>query len=588
MLKRLIPKLRRVDADALAILVVADKPSRVALDEALNGRAYARVTFCATIDEAATYLEESVYDAVLLSEVDDQSDLVDAVTILGEYASGAPIVVMTDDADEVLATEAIRAGAQDIVVHVDLDSRAIRRAVRFAVERQRFISNVESARGKVEREAETDPLTGLSNRNAFVERLSDAIEASRRHKETLAVLFMDLDRFKLINDSLGHPVGDDLLRSVADRVSSVLRGEDVFARFCGDEFALMIRRQVDPRAATFAAQRLLQRVRTVHNLSGRAVNISASAGIAIYPEHGTTPNELLRNADIAMYDAKGRGGDRAAFASSTLTAAVDERLAIEQRLWSGLDQGDFELHFQPVVNLAQGNIIGGEALLRWRDGPELVSAARMIPIAEETGLIVEIGRWVVWTAPAQLEEWHAVGLTDLSISVNVSPAQFFRGDIVATFRNALEAVDVPPEQVIVELTESAIAGELDFVASTLKELKKMGLTVAIDDFGTGHSSLSHLVMLPVDMLKIDRSFVSELPHNDGNAAIVDAVVTLSRRLNLRVIAEGIEDVEQLRFLQNVGCDAGQGFLFSPAISAEDFVRRAGDASAAGNVERAVA
>ena len=335
----------------------------------------------------------------------------------------------------------------------------------------------------------------------------------------------------------------------------------------------MIRGPVDPRAATFAAQRLLQRVRTVHNLSGRAVNISASAGIAIYPEHGTTPNELLRNADIAMYDAKGRGGDRAAFASSTLTAAVDERLAIEQRLWSGLDQGDFELHFQPVVNLAQGNIIGGsiiggEALLRWRDGPELVSAARMIPIAEETGLIVEIGRWVVWTALAQLEEWHAAGLTDLSVSVNVSPAQFFRGDIVATFRNALEAVDVPPEQVIVELTESAIAGELDF--------------------GAGHSSLSHLVMLPVDMLKIDRSFVSELPHNDGNAAIVDAVVTLSRRLNLRVIAEGIEDVEQLRFLQNVGCDVGQGFLFSPAISAEDFVRRAGDASAAGHVERAVA
>ncbi len=379
---------------------------------------------------------------------------------------------------------------------------------------------------------------------------------------------MDLDRFKLINDSLGHPVGDDLLRSVADRVSSVLRSEDVFARFGGDEFALMIRGPVDPRAATFAAQRLLQRVRTVHNLSGRAVNISASAGIAIYPEHGTTPNELLRNADIAMYDAKGRGGDRAAFASSTLTAAVDERLAIEQRLWSGLDQGDFELHFQPVVNLAQGNIIGGEALLRWRDGPELVSAARMIPIAEETGLIVEIGRWVVWTALAQLEEWHAAGLTDLSVSVNVSPAQFFRGDIVATFRNALEAVDVPPEQVIVELTESAIAGELDF--------------------GAGHSSLSHLVMLPVDMLKIDRSFVSELPHNDGNAAIVDAVVTLSRRLNLRVIAEGIEDVEQLRFLQNVGCDVGQGFLFSPAISAEDFVRRAGDASAAGHVERAVA
>lgn len=588
MLKRLIPKLRRVDTDALAILVVADEPSRVALDEALNGSAYARVTFCATIDEAATYLEETVFDAVLLSAVDDQSDLVDAVTILGEYASGAPIVVMADDADEALATEAIRAGAQDIVVHGDLDSRAIRRAVRLAVERQRFIRSVESARRKAEREAETDPLTGLNNRTAFVERLSDAIEASRRHKETLAVLFMDLDRFKLINDSLGHPVGDDLLRSVADRVRSVLRSEDVFARFGGDEFALMIRGPVDPRAATFAAQRLLQRVRTVHNLSGRAVNISASAGIAIYPEHGTTPTELLRNADIAMYDAKGRGGDRAAFASSTLTAAVDERLAIEQRLWSGLDQGDFELHFQPVVNLARGNIIGGEALLRWRDGPELVSAARMIPIAEETGLIVEIGRWVIWTALAQLEEWHAVGLTDLSVSVNVSPAQFFRGDIVGTFRNALDAVDVPPEQVIVELTESAIAGDLDFVASTLKELKKMGLTVAIDDFGTGHSSLSHLVMLPVDLLKIDRSFVSELPHNDGNAAIVDAVVTLSRRLNLRVIAEGIEEVEQLRFLQNVGCDAGQGFLFSPAVSADEFVRQALDASAAGHVERAVA
>ena len=212
-----------------------------------------------------------------------------------------------------------------------------------------------------------------------------------------------------------------------------------------------------------------------------------------------------------MYDAKGRGGDRAAFASSSLTAAVDERLAIEQRLWSGLDQGDFELHFQPVVDLGRGRITGGEALLRWRDGGELISAAQMIPIAEETGLIVEIGRWVVWSALAQLEEWRTAGLTDLTVSVNVSPAQFFRGDIVATFRNALEAVNVPPEQIVVELTESAISGDLEFVVSTLKELKAMGLTIAIDDFGTGHSSLSHLVALPVDVLKIDRTFVAGLP-----------------------------------------------------------------------------
>jgi diguanylate cyclase (GGDEF)-like protein len=569
MLKRLASGLRRVDDDALSILVVADEAERGALAEALTQRSYTRITYCVSIDEAANDLGESAYDAVLLTS-DAVDDVLRAVSTLGEYAAGAPVVLITHDDDERLATEAIRAGAQDIVMHAGLDARAIRRTVRLAVERQRFLQGVDDARRKAEREAETDPLTGLSNRTAFVERLTDAIGGATRRDDSLAVLFMDLDRFKLINDSLGHPVGDELLRSVADRISEVLRAEDIFARFGGDEFALLIRGPVDPRAATFAAQRLLQRVRTVHNLGGRAVNVSASVGIAVYPQHGSTPDELLRNADIAMYDAKGRGGDRAAFASSTLTAAVDARLAIEQRLWSGLDEGDFELYFQPVVDLAHGNISGGEALLRWRDGAEIVSAAQMIPIAEETGLIVEIGRWVVWSAIAQLERWHASGMTDLTVAVNVSPAQFFRGDIVATFRNALAAVDVPPDRVIVELTESAIAGDLEFVVETLNELKEMGLTVAIDDFGTGHSSLSHLVSLPVDMLKIDRSFVEQLPTNEGNAAIVDAIVTLARRLNLHVVAEGIEDVEQLRFLHELGCDAAQGYLFSPAISAEEF------------------
>jgi diguanylate cyclase (GGDEF)-like protein len=497
-------------------------------------------------------------------------DVLRAVSTLGEYAAGAPVVLITHDDDERMAIEAIRAGAQDIVMHAGLDARAIRRTVRLAVERQRFLQGVDDARRKAEREAETDPLTGLSNRTAFVERLSNAIEGANRRGGSLAVLFMDLDRFKLINDSLGHPVGDELLRSVAERIGSVLRADDLFARFGGDEFALLIRGPIDPRAATFAAQRLLQRVRTVHNLDGRAVNVSASVGIAVYPSHGTTPDELLRNADIAMYDAKGRGGDRLAFASPTLTAAVDARLAIEQRLWSGLDEGDFELYFQPVVDLTSGTITGAEALLRWRDGAELVSAARMIPIAEETGLIVEIGRWVVWSAIAQLERWHAGGMSDLTVAINVSPAQFFRGDIVATFRNALETVNVPPDRVIVELTESAIAGDLEFVVETLRELKEMGLTVAIDDFGTGHSSLSHLVTLPVDMLKIDRSFVGQLPTNEGSVAIVDAIVTLARRLRLRVVAEGIEDVEQMRFLHDIGCDAAQGYLFSPAISADEF------------------
>ncbi len=580
MLKRLLPRLKRVDAEALSILVVADDVARTDLADALSSRVYTRVTFCASVDEAATYLSESTYDAVLVTDRGAEPDVVSAVSVLGEYASGAPIVLLTDEDDEALATEAIRAGVQDIIVaEAGLESQSIRRAVRFAVERQRFLHGVDSARRKAEREAETDPLTGLSNRNAFVERLNDAIQGAQRRNDTLAVLFMDLDRFKLINDSLGHPVGDELLRSVAERVDSVLRAEDVFARFGGDEFALMIRGPVDPRASTFAAQRLLQRVRTVHNLSGRAVKITASVGIAVFPDHGMTPDELLRNADIAMYDAKGRGGDRAAFASSSLTAAVDERLAIEQRRWSGLDQGDFELHFQPVVDLGVGRITGGEALLRWRDGGELISAAQMIPIAEETGLIVEIGRWVVWTALAQLEEWRTAGLTDLTVSVNVSPAQFFRGDIVATFRNALEAVNVPPEQIVIELTESAISGDLDFVVSTLKELKTMGLTIAIDDFGTGHSSLSHLVALPVDVLKIDRTFVAGLPADEGNAAIVDAVVTLARRLHLGVVAEGIETVEQLRFLRQLGCDAGQGYLFSPAVSAAEFAQHVGESVA---------
>lgn len=570
MLKRLVPGLRRVDSDALSILVVADEDEHEALEAALTRRAYTRITYCTSVDGAANSLGEMAYDAVLLTTGGVEKDVLKTLAVLREYSGGAPIVLLTDKDDERLATEAIRGGAQDIVMHAGLDARAIRRTVRLAVERQRFLSSVEDARRKAEREAETDPLTGLSNRTAFVERLSAAISGAQRRDEALAVLFMDLDRFKLINDSLGHPVGDELLRSVGERLSSVLRAEDVLARFGGDEFALLIRGPVDPRAASFAARRLLQRVRSVHNLGGRAVNVSASVGIALHPEHGATPDELLRNADIAMYDAKGRGGDRAAFASPTLTAAVDARLAIEQRLWSGLDQGDFELFFQPVVDLSDGGITGGEALLRWRDGIELVSAAQMIPIAEETGLIVEIGRWVVWSAIAQLRKWREAGLTDLTVAVNVSPAQFFRGDIVATFRNALEAIDVPPEQVVVELTESAISGDVEFVVSTLQELKEMGLTVAIDDFGTGHSSLSHLVTLPVDVLKIDRSFVEQLPTNDGNAAIVDAIVTLARRLKLRVIAEGVEDVEQLRFLHELGCDAAQGHLFSPAVRAEEF------------------
>ncbi|OQX32677.1 MAG: hypothetical protein B0D84_05805 [Candidatus Sedimenticola endophacoides] len=433
------------------------------------------------------------------------------------------------------------------------------------------VSDIKRTRTKLEYIAHHDPLTDLPNRLLFNTRLKHALDRAQRGVNQLAVLLLDLDRFKNINDSFGHPVGDLLLSMAAGRMQSCLRREDTMARIGGDEFAVLLEGIDDGKAAARVADKLIQALAPSFRLKGVETFITASIGIAVYPLDGQTSTKLMRNADAALFVAKGEGRNTFRYYRREMTADARERLTMEAALRRAIDNDEFEVWYQPQVNLNNGRFIGAEALVRWRDPARgLVPPNRFIPLAEETGLIIPLGERVLRMACAQAESWRAMGIYPGRISVNVAGPQIERGDIAATVQQVLAETLLPPPYLELEITEGFIMRSVEAALQTLERLKELGIWISIDDFGTGYSSLSYLKRLPVDQLKIDQGFVRGIPQDADAAAITTAVIALAQSMGYMVIAEGVESDEQRRFLLDEGCRYGQGFLYSKPLDSAAF------------------
>ena len=425
---------------------------------------------------------------------------------------------------------------------------------------------LEAANRQLRHLASHDPLTGLPNRLLLDDRVAQAIAQANRQGHEFALLVVDLDRFKLINDSLGHRAGDDLLREVAQRLKSAVRAVDTTARLGGDEFVILVDGPVMRAEAVAIGRRAIDVMRPSMRLLGIDVHISPSIGIAFYPGDGATVDALLARADAAMYTAKDRGRNNVRCYAEGMTTATQDRVRLESELHEALRSGQFELHYQPKVDTASGRINSAEALIRWRHPQRgLVPPKDFIPVAEECGLLDTIGEWVLFEACRQAKAWQQEGLRPMRVAVNLAPSQFRLANLVEQIRKALEAAQLDAQYLEVELTESAVMSDAEESILILESISRMGVLVSVDDFGTGYSSMSYLRRFPIDKLKIDRCFVSEMTRRSEDASIVRAIISLAHSLHLKVIAEGVETPEQLALLTELGCDQYQGFYFSSAV-----------------------
>jgi diguanylate cyclase (GGDEF)-like protein/PAS domain S-box-containing protein len=434
------------------------------------------------------------------------------------------------------------------------------------------ISEEKAQRQRLEFLAHNDSLTGLLNRNAFGQQLDEAVREARASGEKMAVLLLNIDRLKDVNDSYGHAVGDQVLKHVAYMARSVTRPGDTLGRMAGDELAVLVRQVGDADGAEEVASRLIAAVgEPWRSPEGLAVVTGASVGICLFPEHAQTAQALQQGAHAAVYDAKGRGRGIWSFFHEDMTQAARERLAMEARLRQALVDGHFLLYYQPQVDIATGRIVGAEALVRWLDPEEgLISPARFIPVAEMTGVIGPLGEWVMREACRQGQAWRAQGLPNISVAVNLSPRQFHLTDVAGCAASALADSQFPPHLLELELTETALAERPEEARQVLLRLQALGVRMAVDDFGTGYSSLAHLKRFPIDVLKIDQGFIRDIPRSSDDMAISAAIIAMGHSLGLQVLAEGVETPEQLEFLRGRGCNSYQGYLCSRPLPAQEF------------------
>jgi diguanylate cyclase (GGDEF)-like protein/PAS domain S-box-containing protein len=433
------------------------------------------------------------------------------------------------------------------------------------------VSTARALSSKMSHLAQHDNLTDLPNRLLFSDRLTEAIAMAHRYRRKLAVLFLDVDRFKHINDSLGHDIGDRLLQSMARRVRACVRSSDTVSRQGGDEFVILLTEVTHTQDAAVSAEKILLALRAPHRIDPHDVNVTASIGIATYPDDGTEVETLMKHADFALLHAKDSGRNNYQFFKPDMNARALERQSLEGGLRQALDQHEFVLHYQPKMQLETSAILGVEALIRWYHSERgLVPPKQFIPMAEECGLIVPIGRWVLREACRQAREWQDAGLPPLRIAVNISAVELRSKDFIAGVRAILTETGLDPRYLELELTETFLMQDSNATAVVLHALKDLGVKLALDDFGTGYSSLSHLKRFPIDTLKIDQSFVRDLGTDVGDASIVSAVISMGESLHMRVVAEGVETRKQLQFLQEHSCPEGQGYYFSHPVVAGEF------------------
>ncbi|HEV7461929.1 MAG TPA: EAL domain-containing protein [Solirubrobacteraceae bacterium] len=547
------------EMERLRVLLVEDNPGdavlvREMLRTALDG--HVDVVHLEALSEARRQVRELDAACVLLDLSLPDAVGLEAVTQMQAAAPDIPIVVLSGIEDESLALRAVAHGAQDYLIKGRVDEVLISRSIRYAIERKR-------AEVALAHQALHDPLTGLPNRALFLDRLEQALARARRSPVGIAVLFLDLDRFKVVNDSLGHEAGDRLLVDVAHRLRDVVRPGDTVARFGGDEFTILcdVRGEHD---AVLIAERVAAAVEAPFTLDDNEAFLTASLGIALTTEHEAARGEaLIRDADAAMYRAKERGKSRYELFDSAMRARAVERLAVENELHRALDRGEFRVFYQPAVDLQTRETVGVEALVRWQH-PErgLVGPDQFIALTEETGLIVPLGAWVLREACRQWRQWEQSGIRIPRISVNLSTRQLGQPDLVDAVVDVLEETGMDPGQLWLEITESTVLEDTESALVTLEALKGKGVRISLDDFGTGYSSLALLKRLPVDELKVDRSFVMGLGRDPQDSPIVSTVIGLAEALGLAAIAEGVETAAQADELLRIGCRFAQGYYFA--------------------------
>jgi len=558
----------------MRILIAEDDPvSRRLLETALIKSRYHVITAC---DGSEAWNILRTEGAPRLAILDWMMPGMDGVQICREVRKlrGGPyvyIILLTARDRKQDLLEGMNAGADDYIIK-PFDVGELRARLYAGKRILDLQTELLCTREILEEQVTHDLLTGLPNRLLFGDRLTQRLAQSRRSRKPLAIMFLDLDHFKLVNDTLGHNVGDNMLKQVAERLAVAVREADTVARMGGDEFIAILSDISQPQDAAAVAQRVLKTLSEPFVLNNQELFISASIGISVYPSDGADSETLVKNADAAMYRAKDQGRNRWLFYTEDLGAVASERVKLETGLHRALERGEFVLYYQPQVDLKTGGLIGAEALLRWRH-PELglLSPAQFIPLAEETGFILPIGEWVLRTACAQNKAWQDAGFPPMDIAVNVSAVQFQRDDMVDTVRQVLEETGLEPHYLSLELTESILMRNPEAAAGILRNLKTLGVQISIDDFGTGHSSLSYLKRFPTDIVKIDQSFVRDVASDPDDAAIAGAMVAMAHSMSLRVIAEGVETLGQLHFLRSLNCDQMQGFFVSRPLPSEEFV-----------------
>jgi diguanylate cyclase (GGDEF)-like protein len=470
-----------------------------------------------------------------------------------------------------LSDEAARAKAALSELNATQLREANERLVVATVRAETMTEAAEEATARMSFMAEHDFLTGLPNRSLLMARLAQAVSLAQRHRKRVALLYLDLDHFKHINDSLGHTIGDQLLQAAAKRLQASIRLSDTVCRQGGDEFVVLLAEVESAGDAAFTASKLIEVMAEPYLIGDHRLHVTLSIGISLYPDDGKDVEAMVTNADIAMYHAKNSGRNSYKLFAAEMNVRAVARQAVRQALRQALEQQQFTLHYQAKVSLATGAITGAEALVRLRNnGNGLIFPAKFVGIAEDCGLILPIGRWVMREACRQTAAWLKDGLDMGQIAVNVSAAEFHGTDFLAGLRTILAETGLDPHHLEIELTESGIMQDTENTTEVLRALKDLGIQIAIDDFGTGYSSLSYLRRFPIDTLKIDQSFVADIEDESGEAPIVSAIIAMGKSLKLRVVAEGIETDQQLAFLQSRACTEGQGYFFSRPVPAADF------------------
>ncbi len=548
---------------ALVLVVDDDRSTRSALRYALQRGGF-RVEEASDGAQALALVDRTRPDVILMDAVMPNMDGFTACTKLQDMPSGkdVPVLMITALEDSHSIERAFAAGASDYIskpLHLAVVNQRVRRIVE-ATRAERHVRHL----------AYNDALTSLPNRALFIDYLTQAIGRSKARQQPMAVLFLDLDRFKFVNDTLGHEVGDRLLQSVAYRIQRCVRVGDCVARLGGDEFTVALEDLPTIGAASSTAQKMCRALTTPFEIDGHEIFVGGSIGISVYPNDGADASTLLRHADTAMYRAK-KDNTGFQFYEAGMDVTVSEHLRMESALRHALERDEFVVYYQPIAETASGRIVGAEALVRWRHPARgLISPIEFIPLAEETGLIIPLGEWVLRNACSQAARWQAAGLTELHVSVNLSGIQLKQGRFIETLESTLRETGLRPDNLTLEITESVLMEHARETVATLQQLRDVGVTLAIDDFGTGYSSLAYLRRFPVQLLKIDRTFISDAPDNPDDASIVTGMIALAHSLRMKVVAEGVESHAQRDFLANLNCDYIQGNYLSEAVSVEKF------------------